>query len=68
MLEHAFGQPTLARVVERSVLAALRDVRTPDVGGNATTAQFTAAVHRHLSWTRWSDEEEEAPRVAEWGV
>jgi 3-isopropylmalate dehydrogenase len=69
MLEYAFGQPTLARVVERSVQAALRDVRPPDVGGSATTAQFTAAVHRHLSWTRWSDEtDEEAQRVAEWGV
>jgi 3-isopropylmalate dehydrogenase len=69
MLEHAFGQPTLARVVERSVQAALREVRTPDVGGGATTAQFTAAVHRHLSWTRWSDEtDEEVPRAAEWGV
>src|SRR5262249_52751207 len=33
MLEHAFGQTTLARVVERSVQAALRDVRTQDVGG-----------------------------------
>jgi hypothetical protein len=44
-------------------------VRTPDVGGSATTAQFTAAVHRHLSWTRWSDEtDEEVPRAAEWGV
>jgi len=69
MLEYAFGQPQLARVVERSVQAALRDVRTPDIGGGATTAQFTAAVHRHLSWTRWSDEaDEEVPRVAEWGV
>jgi len=69
MLEHAFGQPQLARAVERSVLAALRDVRTPDIGGAATTALFTAAVHRHLSWTRWTDEpEEEAPRASEWGV
>ncbi len=69
MLEHAFGQPQLARVVERSVLAALREVRTPDVGGTATTAQFTAAVHRHLSWSRWTDEaDEEAPLVTEWGV
>ena len=51
------------------LLAALREVRTPDVGGTATTAQFTAAVHRHLSWSRWTDEaDEEAPRVAEWGV
>jgi isocitrate/isopropylmalate dehydrogenase len=69
MLEHSFGQPQLARAVERSVVAALRDVRTPDIGGAATTAQFTAAVHRHLSWTRWSDEpEEEAPRASDWGV
>jgi 3-isopropylmalate dehydrogenase len=69
LLEHAFGQAPLARVVERSVLAALREVRTPDIGGVATTAQFTATVHRHLSWTRWTDEtDEEALRVGEWGV
>ena len=35
MLEHALGRPDLGRAVEHSVFGALREVRTPDIGGNA---------------------------------
>ena len=69
-LEHTLGcRPDLGRAVEASVFRALREVRTPDIGGNATTAEFTAAVHRQLSWRRWQDlpEDETAP-ATEWGV
>jgi 3-isopropylmalate dehydrogenase len=69
MLEHALGRPDLARAVEGSVFGALREVRTPDIGGTATTAEFTAAVHRHLSWRRWQDvAEDEQATASEWGV
>ena len=71
MLEHALARPDLARALELSVLGALREVRTPDIGGSATTAEFTAAVHRQLSWRRWQDqdqpEDEQAP-ATDWGV
>jgi 3-isopropylmalate dehydrogenase len=67
MLDHAFGRRDLGRVVENAVMATLRDVRTPDVGGSHTTAQFAEAVHRHLSWSRWSDVDE-PHHAADWGV
>ena len=66
MLDHAFARPDLGHLVETAVAAALRDVRTPDIGGTATTAEFTAAVHRSLSWLRWSDVGEE--RSFDWAV
>jgi 3-isopropylmalate dehydrogenase len=69
MLEHALGRPDLARAVEQSVLGALREVRTPDIGGNASTRELTAAVQRQLSWRRWQDmPEDEAAPATEWGV
>jgi 3-isopropylmalate dehydrogenase len=69
LLEHALKRPDLARVVEASVLTALKEVRTPDLGGRATTEELTAAVHRHLSWQRWAhDAEAEQAAPAEWGV
>jgi 3-isopropylmalate dehydrogenase len=68
MLEHALGKPDLGRAVESSVFAALREVRTPDIGGTATTSDFTAAVHRHLSWRRYQDAGEEEQAPADWGV
>jgi 3-isopropylmalate dehydrogenase len=69
MLEHALARPDLGRAVEQSVFGALREVRTPDIGGNATTAEFTAAVHRQLSWRRWQDHpEDEQAAVSDWGV
>ena len=38
------------------------------VGGSATTNEVTEGVLRHLQWSRWSDESEEEPAHAEWGV
>jgi isocitrate/isopropylmalate dehydrogenase len=58
----------MARAVEAAAIAALRELRTPDVGGHATTDQVTEAVLRHLSWSKWSTDPEEEPAPAEWGV
>ena len=54
--------------IERAVAEVLASGAgcTPDIGGSATTAEFTAAVHRNLSWLRWSDAEEE--RSFDWAV
>jgi 3-isopropylmalate dehydrogenase len=68
MLEHGLRRPQMARAVESAAVAALRELRTPDVGGNATTEQVTDAVLRHLQWSRWSTEVEEEPATADWGV
>jgi 3-isopropylmalate dehydrogenase len=68
MLEHALRRPQMARAVEAAAVAALRELRTPDVGGHATTDQVTDAVVKHLSWSRWSTDTEEEPVGAEWGV
>ena len=68
MLEHAFRRPRWRARSRRPRCAALREVRTPDIGGHATTAEFTEAVLRHLSWSRWSNDTEEEPVGAEWGV
>jgi 3-isopropylmalate dehydrogenase len=58
LLEHALGRPDLARAVEGAVTVTLGEVRTPDLGGSATTVEFTGALHRHLQWVRWADAEE----------
>jgi 3-isopropylmalate dehydrogenase len=68
LLEHVLRRPQMARAVEKATVAALRDVRTPDIGGHATTEQLTEAVLKHLSWSRWSNDIEEEPVGAEWGV
>ena len=68
MLEHAFRKPQIARAVEAAVVATLRERRTPDVGGSASTDQVTEGVLRHLQWARWSDDAEEEPATADWGV
>ncbi|MCG6923578.1 MAG: 3-isopropylmalate dehydrogenase [Acidobacteria bacterium] len=68
MLEHAFGRPRIARAIESAVVAALRERRTPDLGGKATTDQVTDAVLRHLEWSRWSADSEEEAAQADWGV
>jgi 3-isopropylmalate dehydrogenase len=68
LLEHALRRPQMARAVEAAAVAALRELRTPDVGGHATTEQVTDAVVRHLSWSRWSTDTEEEPVTADWGV
>jgi 3-isopropylmalate dehydrogenase len=48
LLEYTLQRPDLARAVEAAVVQALGDTRTPDVGGSATTEEFTAAVRRRL--------------------
>ncbi len=48
MLAHGLGRPDLGDALERAVVEALQDERTPDLGGNATTAQFAHAVERRL--------------------
>jgi 3-isopropylmalate dehydrogenase len=68
MLELSFGSAELARSVEAAVLATLREVRTPDLGGRATTAEFTAAVRRNLDVLRWSHPTPEDEVSYEWGV
>ena len=68
MLELSFGRPELARSVEAAVMATLREVRTPDLGGRTTTAEFTAAVRRNLDWLRWSHASPEDEASYEWGV
>jgi 3-isopropylmalate dehydrogenase len=68
MLELSLNRAELARSVEAAVTATLRDVRTPDLGGQATTAEFTAAVRRNLEWMRWSHASPEDEASYEWGV
>jgi 3-isopropylmalate dehydrogenase len=49
MLRHGFGMEREAAAVESAVDSALADgLRTPDLGGEATTAQATRAVLHHL--------------------
>ena len=67
LLEHALGRADLGRRVEAAVAAALRDTRTPDIGGSATTVELTGQVHRHLGRARWA-EPEEAHFAYGWGV
>ncbi|MHB1568596.1 MAG: 3-isopropylmalate dehydrogenase [Solirubrobacteraceae bacterium] len=49
MLRHGFAMADQAAAVESAVDRALADgLRTPDLGGDATTAQATQAVLQHL--------------------
>jgi 3-isopropylmalate dehydrogenase len=49
MLRHGFGMETEAAAVESAVDRALADgLRTPDLGGSATTAESTRAVLANL--------------------
>jgi 3-isopropylmalate dehydrogenase len=69
LLEHALGRADLARLVEEAVASALREARTPDIGGSATTAELTALVHRHLAWLRDTGSAAEGSLMSyEWGV
>jgi 3-isopropylmalate dehydrogenase len=69
MLEHAFKRPDLARLVETAVAGALREARTPDVGGSATTVELTGVVHRQLDWLRHGEPTLDESHVSyEWGV
>jgi 3-isopropylmalate dehydrogenase len=44
MLEHGLGRPAEARAVASAVDAAIEAAPTPDLGGDATTAEFGDAV------------------------
>jgi 3-isopropylmalate dehydrogenase len=44
MLEHGLGLPEQAAALERAVEHALQSAPTPDLGGHATTADFSDAV------------------------
>jgi 3-isopropylmalate dehydrogenase len=49
MLRHGFGMEAEAAAIESAVDRALADgLRTPDLGGDATTAQATRGVLQHL--------------------
>jgi 3-isopropylmalate dehydrogenase len=67
MLEHTLGRADRARAVEAAVAATLGDVRTLDIGGKASTQEFTAAVLRNLSWASWSDTDCDEG-ASEWAV
>jgi 3-isopropylmalate dehydrogenase len=49
MLAYGLGQPEQAGAVERAVEVAIAEAPTPDLGGSATTEEFTAEVLRALS-------------------
>jgi 3-isopropylmalate dehydrogenase len=49
MLEHAFGRSEEAATLDAAVGDALADTPPPDVGGSATTAEFTEAVLEALT-------------------
>ena len=69
MLEYALKRPDQARLLEAAVAGALREAKTPDIGGSATTAELTALVHRHLGWLRHAEPSaDEAVTTYEWGV
>jgi 3-isopropylmalate dehydrogenase len=49
MLRHGLSMEAEAAAVESAVDRALADgLRTPDLGGGATTAEATSAVLKHL--------------------
>jgi 3-isopropylmalate dehydrogenase len=48
LLEHGLGRPDEARRLEHAVDRVLTTVRTPDLGGSATTAELGAAVRAQL--------------------
>jgi len=41
-------RPDLGAKVEKAVVATLAEIRTPDLGGTATTEEVTNAVLRRL--------------------
>jgi 3-isopropylmalate dehydrogenase len=49
MLEHAFGRDDEARALEGAVEAAMRDAPTRDLGGQASTSEFSDAVVASLA-------------------
>jgi len=67
LLEHALKRGDQARAVEAAVAEALRECRTPDLGGQASTREFAETVARHLAWVRHAVPEE-AAKSGDWGV
>ena len=52
-----------------AVATTLRERRTPDVGGTATTAEFTAGVLSNLAWSRFASSDNEDTGLSYgWGV
>jgi 3-isopropylmalate dehydrogenase len=49
MLAYGLGEPEQAGALERAVDVAIAEAPTPDLGGSATTEEFTEAVLRALS-------------------
>jgi isocitrate/isopropylmalate dehydrogenase len=49
LLEHGLGLPERAQALTRALDVALESVRTPDLGGMATTAEVGAAVREQLA-------------------
>jgi 3-isopropylmalate dehydrogenase len=49
LLEHGLGRADLGSAVAAAVVATLDELRTPDLGGSATTAEVTRAVLRRLA-------------------
>jgi len=49
LLEHGLGHADEAGALERAIDAALEQVKTPDLGGTATTEQLGAAVREQLA-------------------
>jgi 3-isopropylmalate dehydrogenase len=52
LLRHAADDAASADALERAVDAALESTPTPDLGGSATTAEFTDAVLHALDRAR----------------
>jgi 3-isopropylmalate dehydrogenase len=68
LLEHSLGRADMARAVEAAVALAIRELRTPDLGGHATTAEVTALVHKNLAWLRYAHVQEETAASYDWGI
>jgi isocitrate/isopropylmalate dehydrogenase len=49
LLEHGLGLRDCAEALTRAIDRALVTVRTPDLGGRATTAELGAAVREQLT-------------------
>jgi isocitrate/isopropylmalate dehydrogenase len=49
LLEHGLGLRDNAAALTRAIDGALATVRTPDLGGTATTAEVGAAVREQLA-------------------
>lgn len=64
MLRHGLGQELAASALEASVQAALEAGPTVDLGGTATTAEFTAAVIARLPAAFKADRPEPEPQTA----